>query len=105
MTPAYRPLSLLARCVGLAIVLSAPMHELSHEWFSVHMIEHELLMAVVAPLLVFGRPVPELLRNLPRGWRRVVTRWAALPASHSAWLVLTGPLLAWIVHTLVLWVW
>jgi putative membrane protein len=105
MTPAYRPLSLLAGCVVLAIVLSPPVHELSHEWFSVHMIEHELLMAVVAPLLVFGRPVPVLLRALPRHWRRVVTSWAALPALRRAWLVLTGPLLAWIVHTLALWVW
>jgi cytochrome c oxidase assembly factor CtaG len=105
MTPAYRPSSLLAGCAVLAVVLSPPMHELSHHWFSVHMIEHELLMAVVAPLLVFGRPMPMLLRRLPRDWRRASTRWAGQPVLRWAWLVLTGPLLAWILHTLALWLW
>jgi len=105
MSPAYRRLSLLAGAVVLAIVLSPPMHELSHQWFSVHMIEHELLMAAVAPLLVLSRPLPLLLRTVPREWRRIMTRWAAQPAVRTTWLALTGPLLAWIVHTLVLWVW
>lgn len=104
MTSGYRALSVLAGAVVLAIVLSPPMHELSHHWFSVHMIEHELLMAVVAPLLVLGRPMPMLLRALPRGWRRTIARWTTLPLLRRVWLVLMGPLLAWIVHTLALWV-
>ena len=105
MRTAYRLLPFLGGLLVLAIVLSPPMHELSERWFSAHMIEHELLMAVAAPLLVLGRPVPILLRRLPRQWRRLLTRWSAAPPVRRAWIVLTGPLLAWIVHTLALWLW
>ena len=50
MRTGYRLSLALAGCCVLAIVLSPPLHELSERWFSAHMIEHELLMAVAAVL-------------------------------------------------------
>jgi cytochrome c oxidase assembly factor CtaG len=37
--------------------LVSPVDAVSSELFSVHMIQHELLMIVAAPLLVFGSPL------------------------------------------------
>src|SRR6185312_3292410 len=34
----------------VAIALLSPVHELSEELFSAHMVQHELLMALAAPL-------------------------------------------------------
>ena len=105
MRAGYRLLLILAGCCVLAIVLSPPLHELSERWFSVHMVEHELLMAVAAPLIVLGRPLWVLLSALPQPARRRVARWAAAAPIRRAWLFATGPVLAWSVHTLALWIW
>src|SRR5437763_1241233 len=105
MRAGYRLLLILAGCCVLAIVLSPPLHELSERWFSVHMVEHELLMAVAAPLIVLGRPLWVLLSALPQPARRRVARWAAAPPIRRAWLVATGPVLAWSAHTLAQWIW
>jgi cytochrome c oxidase assembly factor CtaG len=69
------------------------------------MIEHELLRAVAAPLLVLGRPLLVLLWALPRPARRRLARWSAAPALRRTWLIAIGPVAAWAVHTLALWVW
>lgn len=99
----YRVLLLLAGCAALALLL--PLHELSERLFSVHMLEHELLMAVAAPLIVLARPMPLLLRAVPQAARRHIARWGAVPALRYAWLIATGPVVAWSVHTLALWLW
>jgi putative membrane protein len=104
MRTAYRLLPLAGCCV-LAIVLSPPLHELSDRYFSVHMIEHELLMAVAAPLIVLGRPLPMLLWGLPQPARRRLVGWTAAAPMRRAWRIATGPMLAWSVHTLALWIW
>src|SRR5215213_4946251 len=41
----------------MAIALVSPLHELSRSLFTAHMIEHELVMVVAAPLLVLSEPL------------------------------------------------
>src|SRR5690348_15695630 len=101
----YRAISALGGGCVLALALSPPMHERGEAYFAVDMIGHELLMAVAAPLLVLGNPIPAMLPALPRGWPRALARWLAPPFSRRVWLVATGPLIAWLVHTMVLWLW
>jgi hypothetical protein len=101
----WRAGSFVLGCVVLALAVSPPVHVLAERLFSIHMVEHELLMAVAAPLLVLGRPLPVLLAALPRPARRRVARWGAAPALGRMWLAATGPVCAWIVHTLALWAW
>ena len=47
----------------LGVALVSPVHALGTVLFSVHMIQHEMLMLVAAPLLVLGRPLPRFLRS------------------------------------------
>jgi len=46
----------------LAISLISPLHPLGEILFSAHMVQHELLMLVAAPLLVLAHPLVPMLR-------------------------------------------
>ena len=62
---------------GLACVLAAlasGIDALAVDLFSMHMLQHMLLVAAAAPLLMLGAPVRPLLLGLPRGVRRTVVR-------------------------------
>ena len=53
----------------LALALVSPLHWLGEHLFTAHMIEHELLMVVAAPLLVLARPGGAMMWALPARWR------------------------------------
>ena len=89
----------------LAVALVSPLHQLGGVLFSAHMVQHELLMALAAPLLVLGRPVVVWLWALPIGWRKRLGGWAAAAPVKRTWAVLTLPLVAWTIHALAIWVW
>jgi cytochrome c oxidase assembly factor CtaG len=58
----------------LAVALASPIEPLSEQLFSVHMVQHVLLMLVAAPLVVLSRPWIRLWRALPLGGRRWLAR-------------------------------
>src|SRR5437660_1065821 len=62
----------------LAVALLSPVHALGEVLFSAHMVQHELLMLVAAPLMVLSRPLAPFVRALPFAWRRAVGRWSKL---------------------------
>ena len=90
--------------VTVAALLS-PIHELSEQLFSVHMVQHELLMVVAAPLLVVGRPLVPMLWALPSRARRVVGRATQRPAWRRFWRVISRPAVAFVVHGATIWLW
>jgi cytochrome c oxidase assembly factor CtaG len=89
----------------LAGALVAPLHWLGERLFTAHMIEHEILMAMAAPLLVVSRPVGAVLWAVPESWRRASGRVAQTSAVAALWRWLTDPLVATILHGLALWIW
>src|SRR4029079_7775238 len=63
-----RPLEVLAFATGwlaLVIALSPPLDEWSEQWLAAHMVQHELLMVVAAPLVAFGAPLVGILWAVP----------------------------------------
>jgi putative membrane protein len=89
----------------LAGALIGPIDGLSDRLFSVHMVQHEVLMIVAAPLLVLGRPLAVwtwALAPRHRHWIVQAThwRWVAWP-----WSRITRPVTAWGLHALALWLW
>jgi len=88
-----------------AAALAGPLDALAAHLFSAHMLQHEALMVVAAPLFVIGRPLGAWAWALPPGWRRTIGRFFHRPAWRTPWLVVTGPLVAWLVHALALWLW
>ena len=89
----------------LLVALISPVDALGGVLFSAHMAQHELLMAVAAPLLVLGRPVLAMLWALPVGWRRIAGRWAAAAPVRKSWRALTWPSAAWVLHAIAIWGW
>ena len=49
----------------MMLALSPPLEALAHRWLAAHMVQHMLLMVVVAPMLWMGAPVVPLLVGLP----------------------------------------
>jgi cytochrome c oxidase assembly factor CtaG len=88
----------------LALALLSPLHLLSEQLLSAHMIEHELIMAIAAPLLVLSRPIGPLLWAFPDKWRRpMALTWLAPFTTLLAWL--TIPVVATALHSAVIWAW
>ena len=61
----------------LILASSAPVDILSGRLFWVHMIQHLLMLVVIAPLLVAGAPLLPLWLGLP-GWARSLVRVSSL---------------------------
>jgi putative membrane protein len=85
--------------------LVSPLHEYGEHLFLAHMIEHELLMAVAAPLLALSKPIGTFLHALPREWRLILIDLAAAPPLRHGWVWLTTPLIATVLHAIAIWVW
>jgi cytochrome c oxidase assembly factor CtaG len=103
-----RPWQVTAYAAGwlaLAGALVSPLHWLGEHLFTVHMIEHEIVMAIAAPLIVLARPTGILLWGLPRGVRHAIGRIAGLKLSRVLWALLTRPSHATILHGVAIWVW
>ncbi|PCD68535.1 cytochrome c oxidase assembly protein [Rhizobium phaseoli] len=89
----------------LAGALVSPLHWLGEQLFTVHMIEHELVMAVSAPLIVLARPSAMLLWGLPKIVRRQTGRALASNATRSAWNCLSNGTVATLLHGVAIWAW
>lgn len=103
-----RRLELMSFALGwasLAIALLSPIDAFAQHSFAIHMVQHELLMVVAAPLIVLGRPLEALLWGVPPQVRRTAAAVARTPALQKLWQPLTSPIGAWSVHALALWIW
>jgi len=90
---------------ALVLALISPIHAWGSMLFSAHMTQHELLMLIAAPLLVLGRPIIAFLWALPRSWAVALARWSKIGAWETTWRTISNPVVAWIIHAVVLWVW
>lgn len=89
----------------LVIALVSPLHEIGEHLFAAHMIEHELLMAVAAPLFAVSRPLGTFLHALPRNWRIFLIRAVGTRVIRGIWRGLMKPLWATILHAIAIWIW
>jgi len=73
----------------LALAVLSPLHDAAERLLWLHMVQHELLMVVAAPLLVLGRPMQAFAHVVPLRVPRF----------------LGDPLLAFGAHALAIWFW
>lgn len=91
--------------LAAALALVSPLHALGGSLFSAHMAQHELLIAVSAPLLVLGRPLIPFLWALPPNWRSGLGGMTRNSIVSALWSVLTRPSVAFALHAIALWAW
>jgi cytochrome c oxidase assembly factor CtaG len=89
----------------LFLALLSPLHPMGEVLFSAHMAQHELIMAVAAPLLVLGRPLVPFLWSVPEHVRRRAGAAPRRPWFAWLWARVANPFGAWAIHFLALWAW
>ncbi len=90
---------------ALVAALISPLDRLSDSLFSAHMGQHELLMLVAAPLLVFARPWQAFLAACSPRVQAPFVAFIRRPRVVSLWRILTWPALAVGLHAVVRWIW
>lgn len=90
---------------ALATALLSPIDALAERSFAVHMVQHEMLMVVAAPLLVVSRPLEAWVWAFQPRTRSTLAAAFSAPHVAYAWRRLTAPASAWALHALALWVW
>jgi putative membrane protein len=103
--PALRRAALLfaAGWLTLAAAVASPLHEAGEASFTMHMIEHELIMLPAALLLVASRPGAAMLWSLPAAARGALASVAR--GGKGPWRLLTDPLVATALQLAAMWAW
>jgi cytochrome c oxidase assembly factor CtaG len=101
----WRAAAYAAGWLALAAALLSPLHWLGERLFTLHMVEHEIVMVISAPLLVLARPAGAFAWALPAGLRRPVLQVGRVWPLRRGWAFLTVPLVATLVHGLAIWIW
>jgi putative membrane protein len=89
----------------MVVALVSPFHDLSRRLFSAHMVEHEIMMTVAAPLLILSRPLPAMLWAFPRAWRPRVASGTQVTAYLLGWDIFSRPVVATVLHAVAIWAW
>ncbi|WP_409192713.1 cytochrome c oxidase assembly protein [Bradyrhizobium sp. RDM4] len=89
----------------VALAVTSPLHWIGERLFTAHMVEHELLMLVAAPLMAWARINGPMLWSLPSKLRAPVGRVFSTGPLAAAWSFLSHPVSATALHGLALWIW
>ena len=84
-------LAFIAGWTTIALALSPRVDELADTWQFAHMVQHELLMVVAAPLVAAGAPLIVLLWAVPGRLRRRGLEFLRRRPITLAWAFLTAP--------------
>jgi putative membrane protein len=99
-----RPTLFLGGWLVLALSLTSPLHEAGENSFTMHMIEHELIMLVATLLLASSKAGAVLAWGLPRPLRQSLGGSWKSPLQ-GLWRRLTEPVTATVIQGVVLWAW
>ena len=99
-----KPARFLAGWLVLTLALTSPLHEAGERSFTMHMIEHELIMLVATLLLASSHSGGVMAWGLPRPLRqRLGGGWKA--PLQALWRRLTEPVTATAIQAVVMWGW
>jgi cytochrome c oxidase assembly factor CtaG len=101
---APRPGLFLSGWTVLTLSLVSPLHEAGERSFTMHMIEHELIMLVATLLLAASSAGGVLAWGLPRSLRQALGGSWKSPLA-SLWKRFTEPVTATLVQAVVMWAW
>jgi cytochrome c oxidase assembly factor CtaG len=99
-----RPWLFLGGWAVLAVAVVSPLHEAAEQSFTMHMIEHELIMLVATLLFAASHAGGILAWGLPASLRRALGGSWKSPLA-SLWRRLTEPVTATILQAAVMWLW
>jgi cytochrome c oxidase assembly factor CtaG len=99
-----RPGLFLLGWLVLTLALASPLHEAGERSFTMHMIEHELIMLLATLLLAASGAGGMLAWGLPRPLRQALGgRWKS--PLQILWRRVTEPVTATVIQCVVMWAW
>jgi putative membrane protein len=101
----FEVLAFTAGCAAVGIALSPPLDEWSEQWLTAHMVQHELLMVVAAPLVAVGAPLVGMLWAMPLRLRRAIVGTVQHTPLPPVCQTMTAPAVAFMLYGLALWIW
>jgi cytochrome c oxidase assembly factor CtaG len=99
-----RPALFLSGWLVLTLALTSPLHEAGERSFTMHMIEHELIMLVATLLFAASGAGGVLAWGLPRPLRHKLGGSWKTPLQ-ALWRRLTEPVTASVIQGIVMWAW
>ncbi|MFN8583239.1 MAG: cytochrome c oxidase assembly protein [Gemmatimonadaceae bacterium] len=98
--------SYLTGLLLLLLVSESPLDRLAEHHFSMHMVQHMVMVMIAVPLVLIGAPTTPLLRGLPKSIKRgVIAPLAASRTARSLYRLITHPLVAFALYSIAVGVW
>jgi putative membrane protein len=101
----WRHASFLAGWLALFFALTSPIHELGEQLFSAHMLQHEILILVSAPLMSASHPGATCLWAFATRQRAQLGGWVNAIEHAAPIAFISKPSVAWVLETAALWIW
>ncbi len=101
----WRAVSFLVGLFVLLLALVSPLDAVADDLFSAHMFQHMLLLLVIPPLLVYGRPVITWLWAFDLNGRRALVRGWKRARLDTTFRMLMHPLIVWVLLMVALCFW
>ena len=102
----WRSVSFAAAILVLFIALFSPVHALADRYFSIHVLQRLLLVAIIPSLFFSGNPLPILFAGLPSDLQ---TKLAQLPQTAPRFMQLiircSAPVPVWFLFVSTFWLW
>lgn len=95
----------LAGAAMLLVALASPLERMAGALLTAHMVQHVILIAVVPPLIVLGRPEVVFAFALPRRARRGAALNSGIRGLARTLRPLVRPLPAALIHGAAVWIW
>jgi putative membrane protein len=99
----YQASAFAGGMTAVLLALASPLDRWSETLLAAHMVQHELLVIVAAPLVAWSAPLIAVMWAFSAGWRRVVARAGSAVAPF--WSGVRAPAVTWLLHAAALWVW
>jgi putative membrane protein len=96
----WRLAAFIGGLVSLWAAVGSPLAAMDHQFLTVHMVQHLLLMTVAAPLILLGAPAITLLHGLPQRFvLSVPGPFSRFPPVQAVGSILTHPVFCWLAST------
>jgi putative membrane protein len=97
--------SFIAGWLTLAFSLTSPIHEIGEQLFSAHMLQHEIMILVSAPLVSASHPAATFLWAFSPRYRCNLGGWVHSVEEMGWFRFLARPLAVWLLEAFALWIW
>jgi putative membrane protein len=98
--PRWRFAVFMAGLLSVWVAIGSPLADRDHEMLSIHMVQHLLLMAVGAPLILLGAPIASLKCGVPQRFsRRILAPLFGCSLIRTIGHGLTHPAVGWLAGT------